>query len=176
MTLLRQQDCGGPIMYSAFGLLKPDSDFTMTEAASRLSARFPSFSVEQEADTIEVSCPGWEIHLILNERHTRSGNGPFQRLSARGRGAPVLQGTDRRRSERTIPFIAFPPNPSAAFQRDQLVGCIQVRSINVVSTRPSMNAALSMILRWIGIVVLMPSTTNSARARRMTAIASARVG
>ena len=57
-------------MYSAFGLLKPDSDFTMTEAASRLSARFPSFSVEQEADTIEVSCPGWEIHLILNESPT----------------------------------------------------------------------------------------------------------
>jgi hypothetical protein len=54
-------------MYSAFGLLKPDSDFTMTEAASRLSAKFPSFAVEQQADTIAVSSADWEIHLTLNE-------------------------------------------------------------------------------------------------------------
>ena len=54
-------------MYSAFGLLKPDSDFTMTEAAKRLSVNFPSFAVEQEADTIIVSSVDWEIHLALNE-------------------------------------------------------------------------------------------------------------
>ena len=57
-------------MYSAFGLLTPDSDFTMTEAAKRLSAKFPSFPVEQNADTIVVASADWEIHLSLNESST----------------------------------------------------------------------------------------------------------
>lgn len=57
-------------MYSAFGLLTPDSDFTMTEATKRLSAKLPSFMVEQEANTIVVSSRDWEIHLTLNESPT----------------------------------------------------------------------------------------------------------
>ena len=54
-------------MYSAFGLLTPDSDFTMAEAARRLTARFPTFAVEHKADAIVVSTAAWEIHLTLNE-------------------------------------------------------------------------------------------------------------
>jgi hypothetical protein len=54
-------------MYRAFGLLKPDSDFTMAEAARRLSTRFPKYTVERTVDTITVSSPDWEIHLVLNE-------------------------------------------------------------------------------------------------------------
>jgi hypothetical protein len=57
-------------MYSAFGLLTSDSDFTMTEAAKRLSAKFPSFAVERLADRIAVSSEDWEIHLTLNESPT----------------------------------------------------------------------------------------------------------
>ena len=57
-------------MYSAFGLLKPDCDFTMTEAATRLAAKFPSFAVEQNSDTIVVSSADWEIHLTLDESPT----------------------------------------------------------------------------------------------------------
>jgi hypothetical protein len=57
-------------MYSAFGLLTPDSNFTMTEAAKRLSAKFPSFAVEQTGDTIVVSSADWEIHLSLNQSPT----------------------------------------------------------------------------------------------------------
>jgi hypothetical protein len=57
-------------MYSAFGLLTPDSDFTMTEAAKRLSAKFPSFTVESKADSLVVSSADWEIHLTLNESPT----------------------------------------------------------------------------------------------------------
>jgi hypothetical protein len=53
-------------VYSAFGLLKPDSDFTMAEAAKRLAAKFPAFAVEQKADAIVVSSADWEIHLTLN--------------------------------------------------------------------------------------------------------------
>jgi hypothetical protein len=54
-------------MYRAFGLLKPDSDFTMMEAARRLSARFPQHTVEQKDDTIALSSVDWGIHLVLNE-------------------------------------------------------------------------------------------------------------
>jgi hypothetical protein len=54
-------------MYSAFGLLTPDSDFTMAEAARRLSAKFPSLAVEMKADTLVVSSAEWEIHLTLNK-------------------------------------------------------------------------------------------------------------
>jgi hypothetical protein len=64
--LARETNRRGPTMYSAFGLLKPDSDFTMTEAASRLSAKLPSFAVDQEADKLVVSSADWEIHLVLN--------------------------------------------------------------------------------------------------------------
>jgi len=51
-----------------------------------------------------------------------------------------------------------------------------VRSMKVVSTWPSMNADWLKISRCRGMVVLTPSTTNSARARRMHARASGRVG
>lgn len=57
-------------MYSAFGLLTPDTNFTMAEAARRLTAKFPSFAVEQKTDTIVVSSADWEIHLTLNESPT----------------------------------------------------------------------------------------------------------
>jgi hypothetical protein len=70
MTSSWQQDRRGSNMYTAFGLLTPDSDFTMTEAAKRLSAKFPSFTVERDADTIVVSRADWEIHLTLNESPT----------------------------------------------------------------------------------------------------------
>lgn len=53
-------------MYRAFGLLKPNSDFTLTEAARRLCARFPQYTVEQTTDTITVSSADWEIQLVLN--------------------------------------------------------------------------------------------------------------
>ena len=54
-------------MYRAFGLLKSDSDFTITEAARRLSARFPKYTVVPKGDTITVSSADWEVHLVLNE-------------------------------------------------------------------------------------------------------------
>lgn len=57
-------------MYTAYGLLTPDNDFTMGEAARRLSAKFPSFTVKQKADTLVVSSADWEIHLTLNESPT----------------------------------------------------------------------------------------------------------
>ena len=52
-------------MYSAFGLLKPDSDFTLNEAQSRLTAKFPGFTVARDGDRITVSKGEWWIALKL---------------------------------------------------------------------------------------------------------------
>jgi hypothetical protein len=57
-------------MYAAFGLLKPDSDFTMAEAAKRLAAKFPSFKVAELSGAVVLSSADWEIHLSLNEAPT----------------------------------------------------------------------------------------------------------
>jgi hypothetical protein len=54
-------------MYSAFGLLTAESDFTMAEAARRLVRKFPEFKVEQTGDGITLSAADWEIHLAMNE-------------------------------------------------------------------------------------------------------------
>jgi hypothetical protein len=54
-------------MYSAFGLLKPDSDFTLAEAAKRLRVKFPAFKVDQNADGVVVASGDWEIHLTFND-------------------------------------------------------------------------------------------------------------
>ena len=43
---------------------------SVTEAAKRLSAKFPSFTVEQKGDAIVVSSADWEIHLTLTESGT----------------------------------------------------------------------------------------------------------
>ncbi len=52
-------------MYRAFGLLRPDSDFSVDEALTRLTAKFPSFGVTREADQITVSKGEWWIALAL---------------------------------------------------------------------------------------------------------------
>jgi hypothetical protein len=56
------------------------------------------------------------------------------------------------------------PGPSARSSSGRQPFC-QFRSIHVVSTWPSINAEWLKISRCKGIVVLTPSTANSARAR-----------
>ena len=46
-------------MYRAFGLLRPDSDFTVDEALVRLTAKFPGFDVAPAGDRITVSKGEW---------------------------------------------------------------------------------------------------------------------
>ena len=52
-------------MYRAFGLLRPDSDFSVDEALVRLTAKFPGFTVARESDRINVSKGEWWIALAL---------------------------------------------------------------------------------------------------------------
>ena len=53
------------IMYRAFGLLRPDSDFTADEALVRLTAKFPGFDVAREGNRITVSKGEWWIAMEL---------------------------------------------------------------------------------------------------------------
>jgi hypothetical protein len=52
-------------MYSAFGLLRSDTDFTPEEVAVRLAARLPGFSIAREGDRVVVSRGEWWIAVAL---------------------------------------------------------------------------------------------------------------
>jgi len=53
-------------MYQAFGLLKPDSDFTLAAAAKKLAAKFPDYSVVHDDTKLTMSSGDWEMRLCLN--------------------------------------------------------------------------------------------------------------
>ena len=67
-------------MSGVFGLLKTDSDFTMSNAAKRPSARFPTYSIEHKADIMVVSTaghiggPDLARDIAACERHVELGN------------------------------------------------------------------------------------------------------
>ena len=65
--------------------------------------------------------------------------------------------------------------PDVRHSRAACYVCMNVRSTNVVSIRPSTKAEWLKISWWSGTVVLMPSMRSSASARCMQAMASARV-
>ena len=52
-------------MYRAFGLLKPDTDFTFDAAEAGLKEKFPGFTVAREPNQIVVSKGEWWIALAL---------------------------------------------------------------------------------------------------------------
>ena len=53
-------------MYQAFGLLQPTSNFTLDEAAKRLTNKFPGYAVTRSGEQITVAKGDWEIELRLN--------------------------------------------------------------------------------------------------------------
>jgi hypothetical protein len=52
-------------MYRAFGLLRPDSDFSLDEAQARLAAKFPGFAITRDGNQIVVGQGDWWIALAL---------------------------------------------------------------------------------------------------------------
>ena len=52
-------------MYRAFGLLRPDSDFTLEQAHTYLTAKFPGFAVTLDGDRVVVSKGEWWIAVAL---------------------------------------------------------------------------------------------------------------
>jgi hypothetical protein len=52
-------------MYRAFGLLRNDTDFTIPEAHSRLTATFPGFAVTCDGNQVVVGQGEWWIALAL---------------------------------------------------------------------------------------------------------------
>ena len=52
-------------MYRAFGLLLPESDFTLDAAEKRLGARLPHLQVGRDGDQLVAAADDWEIRLAL---------------------------------------------------------------------------------------------------------------
>jgi hypothetical protein len=54
-------------MYRAYGLLLPDTDFTLADAGRRLIARLPGSTVAQAGERLTLAKEDWEIHLTLRQ-------------------------------------------------------------------------------------------------------------
>jgi len=52
-------------MYSAFGMLRPDTNFTVEAAHKQLVAAFAGFAVTRDADRVVVSHGEWWIAVAL---------------------------------------------------------------------------------------------------------------
>jgi hypothetical protein len=52
-------------MYRAYGLLKPDSEFTLQQLMARLTPRFPGYSITRNGDQITIAKGDWEIEMAL---------------------------------------------------------------------------------------------------------------
>lgn len=54
-------------MYQAYGLLLPNSAFTLEDAARKLAASFPDFDRQNAPGGVVFSGPTWEFHLVLRQ-------------------------------------------------------------------------------------------------------------
>jgi hypothetical protein len=72
-------------MYRAFGLLKPDTDFSLDEAERRLAAKFPGFRVFRTGVRIDVAKDDWWIAL----EHVTGAHVPAETEGLVGRLAGV---------------------------------------------------------------------------------------
>ena len=54
-------------MYKAYGLLLPESPFTLEQAAAKLGMVFSSFTLKQSEEQLSLVREDWEIHLVLEE-------------------------------------------------------------------------------------------------------------
>lgn len=52
-------------MYRMYGLLLPESDFSLEVAERKLKLKLPNFNVQQTDEKVIVSRQDWEIHLTL---------------------------------------------------------------------------------------------------------------
>ncbi len=57
----------GPVKNRVYGMMLPDTDFTLDDAMEKLRARFPDFQVTRTGDQITVASSDWEIELALND-------------------------------------------------------------------------------------------------------------
>jgi hypothetical protein len=126
-------------VYSAFGLLKPDSDFTLAEAARRFAAKFPAFAVEQHADAVVVSSADWEIHVTLNEAATVLDES--REMAERIGGAE--DATDIDACARRVELASDIPDPQMEHFNDYLLAVEVLKSFRgLIAVDPSEPALL----------------------------------
>jgi hypothetical protein len=64
-------------MYRVYGILRPNTDFTLNELVARLTARFPGGSLTQSGPQLTLSRGDWETEFRLEE-------GPLVRTETQG--------------------------------------------------------------------------------------------
>ncbi|MBX9680090.1 MAG: hypothetical protein K2X38_15110 [Gemmataceae bacterium] len=53
-------------MYRAYGLLKPNTEFTLDAAAPKLAAALPHLTPNRQEGLLQFANDEWEIHLKMN--------------------------------------------------------------------------------------------------------------
>lgn len=54
-------------MYSAYGLLTPDTDFNLSVARERLQKRFPDATVSLDSGVLTLAGRNWDFQLRVNQ-------------------------------------------------------------------------------------------------------------
>ena len=96
-------------MYRAYGLLKPDSDFSLEQAIARLTPRFPGYSVARTGDQIKISKGDWEseIALVTGSHIPAETQGITDRIA----GMEETETDSLLRSERRVEVWSETPDP-----------------------------------------------------------------
>ncbi len=122
-------------MYRAYGLLKPENDFDLTAAATRLESRFPDYAVRVVGGQITVSKGDWEIELAL-------ASGPQVQSESQGildkvAGMEPEEVESIVRSEKRVEVWSDTPDPFMEHFNDYLVVVEVLKTFNgVVAVDP----------------------------------------
>ena len=106
-------------MYRAFGLLRPDSDFSFEQAYSRLAAKLPGFSLARDSNQIVARKGEWWIALAAVA-------GPSIRLETEGlvgrlAGLEPAEAQTLTESERRVEVWTDVPDPFMEHFNDYLL-------------------------------------------------------
>lgn len=126
-------------MYHAYGLLTPDSDFTLAAAAKKLVARFPGFEVAHNDRQIKLARDDWEMYLTLQE-------GP-EVLEESIQIADHIGGADEElgiaKCNRRVDVVTDVPDPEMDHFNDYLMVIEELQSFKgVIAVDPSEPALL----------------------------------
>jgi hypothetical protein len=106
-------------MYRAFGLLRPDSNFSLDEAHNRLAAKFPGFAITRDGNQIVVSQGEWWIAVAL-------ASGPEIQMETEGlvghlAGIEPAEAVELTASDRRVEVWTDVPDPFMEHFNDYLL-------------------------------------------------------
>jgi len=94
-------------MYRAYGLLQPNSDFTLEAAESRMRTTFPTAVASRSEHSLKITVGGWDVTFQLND-------GPevlSESIRYAERIAGLTDGTDIESCARRVEASSETPDP-----------------------------------------------------------------